>query len=112
MSKERAHRRAAREAERAAAAAAAERARAQAARRAAWSRLLPRRRARRPQRYGALPTQTKVQLVAGWLAVQLVLWQLVDATGTRLGLAVLTLALLPVLVVLTVNTSSRRSSHR
>lgn len=113
MSKERARRRATREAERAAALAETERRRQKQARRQALRRHLPRMPARktsRPARYGALPNSVKARLAVGWLAVQVLVGQLTDSWAQRVGIALLTLAVLPLVVVLTLNTASRRNT--
>ena len=105
MSKARAHARAAREA-------ATQRERAQIARcRARTDRALrlrpslpplPRRRRRR---YGAASPRVIAGLLLGWLVAQILVWQFVYGTQARLGLALVGLAVLPVIL-----TSSR--SHR
>ena len=105
MSKARAQARALREA-------AAQRERAQIARRRARTdralRLrpslpaLPRRRRRR---YGAAAPRVILGLLTCWLVAQLLIWQFVYDTQARLGLALVGLAILPVIL-----TSSR--SHR
>lgn len=104
MSKQRAHARALREA-------AAQRERAQIARRRARTdralRLrpslppLPRRR----RRYGAASPRVVAGLLLGWLVAQVLIWQFVYGIQARLGLALVGLAVLPVIL-----TSSR--SHR
>ena len=106
MSKARAHARVAREA-------ASQRERAQIARRRARTdralRLrpslppLPRRRRRR--RYGAAAPRTIAGLLLGWLVAQILIWQFISGTQARIGLALVGLAVLPVIL-----TSSR--SHR
>ena len=104
MSKERARAREARQAERAAEVAAAAARREKAARRAAArERLaLPQRR----KRYGALPGRVLAQLVAVFLAVQVVVAVFADAWRTRISAAVLTTAVLLVYV------KTRRSPAR
>ena len=105
MSKERQRARAAREAARAAEVQAAAERRAREAKRA--DRLpkvsLPRRR----RRYGALSTRELGQLVALWVALQVVVYFLTDSLQARLALAVLTAAVLAVLTA-----TRRRSSTR
>jgi hypothetical protein len=105
VSKERARAREARQAERAAEVAAAAARRDKAARRvAARERLaLPQRRRRR---YGALPGRVLAQLVAVFLAVQVVVSVFADAWRTRISAAVLTAAVLAVYV------KTRRSPAR
>ncbi len=100
MSKERAQARALREVAR-------ERDRAQAARRRARKdraqRLrpsLPALPQRRRRRYGAADPRFVGALLLGWAVVQIVIWQLVYSTQARLGLAVLGLAVLPVVTTL------------
>lgn len=44
----------------------------------------------RRRRYGALTTRTRCTLLAGWLAVQVLAWQLFAGLGQRFAIAVLT----------------------
>ena len=104
MSKARAQARALREA-------AAQRERAQIARRRARTdralRLRPSLPAlpRRRRRYGAAAPRVILGLLTCWLVAQILIWQFVYDTHARLGLALVGLAILPVIL-----TSSR--SHR
>ena len=104
MSKARAQARALREA-------AAQRERAQIARRRARTdralRLRPSLPAlpRRRRRYGAAAPRVILGLLSCWLVAQILIWQFVYDTQARLGLALVGLAILPVIL-----TSSR--SHR
>ena len=104
MSKARAQARALREA-------AAQRERAQIARRRARTdralRLRPSLPAlpRRRRRYGAAAPRVILGLLTCWLVAQILIWQFVYDTQARLGLALVGLAILPVIL-----TSSR--SHR
>jgi hypothetical protein len=105
MSKERARAREARQAARAAevARAAAERERRErkAQRRAAVAAKVPTLPPKRRKRFGALPTRTRVGLAVGWLAVQAFAWMTVADGRTRFGIALISLAALPLVVVLT-----------
>ena len=102
MAQTRKREREARQAARRAEVEAAAKKRERAARRHALIPTLPRRR----RRYGALPTRTRLQLLAAFLAVQVPFWVFVPSTGARLVLAVLTAACLLVLV------KTRRSPAR
>lgn len=61
---------------------------------------------RRRRRYGALTTRTAAAVWAGWFAVQVLFWQLIEPLATRFALAVLTGAALLVLI------TTRRSTPR
>ena len=78
------------------------------ARRARLARLRPGwpSRSKRPRRYGALPLRSRLQLVAGFFAVQALAWQFVHGVGVRASVAVLTASVLLVLV------TTRRSTPR
>jgi Flp pilus assembly protein TadB len=104
VSKERQKARAAREAARRVEVEAAARRRARAARRKARvpSLTVPRRR----RRYGALTARQRFQVVAAFVGVQAVAWLLFDAARIRISVAVLTVAVLLVLV------TTRRSTPR
>ena len=65
----------------------------------------------RRRRYGALPTRTRLQLLATFVAVQLLFGQLVHGLGARASFAVLTAAVLLVLVT-TRDPASKRSTPR
>ncbi|MCW2599043.1 MAG: hypothetical protein JWM02_872 [Frankiales bacterium] len=104
MSKERQKARAARQAARRAEVEAAARKR---ARRAKVQGLVPSVTVpRRRRRYGALPLRVRFQLVALFLAVQVLAWFFLHGAGARFSVAVLTAACLLVLV------NTRRSSPR
>lgn len=107
MSKQRQRDREARQAARAAEVARAAKAR---ERQARVQKLTPSLPARTPKqkRFGALPTRVRLGLAFGWLAVQLLVWQVFPETRTRLGFAIISLAALPLVVVLTRDTASRR----
>ena len=64
------------------------------------------RRPRRPRRYGALSTRARYQLLVAFVVVQVLAWYLLPSLGARLCLAVLTAAVLLVLV------KTRRSPAR
>jgi Flp pilus assembly protein TadB len=106
VSKERQKARAEREAARRAELEAAARRRGRAARRKALvpSVALPRRR--RPRRYGALTARQRYEVVAAFVVAQAVVWFLFESLRVRLTLAVLTVAVLLVLVI------TRRSTPR
>lgn len=55
-------------------------------------------RQRRRRRYGALPARARYQVVAAFLVVQALAWWLLDGPGPLLSVAVLTAAVLLVLV--------------
>lgn len=76
---------------------AAERRARQEHRAAVKQRLKPSLRRRR-RRYGALSTRARAELVAIFLAVQVVAWLLLPGVGTQFVIAVLTIACLAVLV--------------
>jgi hypothetical protein len=61
---------------------------------------------RRHRRYGALTGRERSRFAAAFVAVQAVAWLFVDTAGGRLAVAVLTAAVLLVLV------STRRSTPR
>ena len=102
MAQTRKREREARQAARRAEVEAAAKKRERADRRRALVPTIPRRR----RRYGALPTRTRLQLLAAFAAVQLPVWVFVPATGARLVLAVLTAA------CLLVHVKTRRSPAR
>ena len=69
--------------------------------------LVPRvTRRRRQRRYGALPVRARIQVVIAFFVVQALAWYLVSSLGARFSLAVLTAAVLLVLV------NTRRSTPR
>jgi hypothetical protein len=99
VSKERARARAAREAARAAERAKAAKAQARQQRLAALKPSLP-TVPRRRRRYGAMAVRLQLGLAAGWLLAQWVFWQVTADTRSRIGLAIVSLFVLPLLVVL------------
>ena len=107
VSKQRQRDREARQAARAAEVARAARAR---ERRARVERLTPTIPTRPPRqrRFGALPTRVRLGLAFGWFATQLLVWQVFTDPRTRIGFAIISLAALPLVVVLTRDTATRR----
>ena len=99
MSKERQRTRAAREADRAARLA-AEQARVD-REKGRPAPTAPVRKLKRQRRYGALPVRLQLGLALGYFLVQFVGWQVLSRPSQRLGLALLSLLLLPLAVVLT-----------
>ena len=71
----------------------------------------PGRRGKQPvyrqRRFPKLPWQLKLALGLGWLLVQVVVWLTIESLGTRIALGIISLAALPLLVVL-VRDPSRR----
>lgn len=61
---------------------------------------------RRPPRYGALPARARYQFLVIFFAVQVVVWTFLSSVGVRFCLAVLTAAVLLVLI------KTRRRSTR
>ncbi len=55
-----------------------------------------------------LPLVFKVVLALGWLAVNALVWYLVDDAAFRVGVAIVTLFAVPLIVVLAYNPSRRR----
>ncbi|MDP3712219.1 MAG: hypothetical protein Q8R60_07025 [Mycobacteriales bacterium] len=107
MSKQRQRDREARQAARAAEVARAAKAR---ERKARVEKLKPTIPPRPPKqkRFGALPTRVRLSLAVGWLATQFLVWQVFPETRTRIGFAIMSLAALPLVVVLTRDTATRR----
>ena len=106
MSRERQKARAARElARRAEVEEAARRRSREARRQAVAARLKPSPR-KRQRRYGALSARARYQLVVAFFVVQALAWYLFDGIGQRFSVAVLTIAVLLVLVL------TRRSTPR
>ncbi len=108
MSKERQRLRVARQAARAEEVARAAKAR---ERRQRVQRLKPSLPDRRPRqrRFGALPTRVRLALLFGWLGVQLLSFQVFSDPRTRFGMALVSLAALPLVVVITRDPRRRRS---
>ncbi len=97
-SKERQRARAVREATRAAEVAAAAKLRQRQVRRQVLLKRVKPVRPKRQRRYGALPAWARFQLACGFVALQGVAWFLFDGVGQRFSVAVLTLAVMLVLV--------------
>lgn len=106
MAKERQKARAAREAARRAEVQAAADKRAKRAKREVLLQCVKPTVPKRPRRYGALPTRVRAQLVVVFIAVQGIAWFLLTGVGARFSVAVLTAAVLLVLV------KTRRSTTR
>ena len=102
---QRAKARAAREAERAAQREKAARARQRRGKVEALKPALPRKQ---PRRYGAMPVRHRLALAFGYLVVQFVGWQVLEAPAQRLGLALLSLLALPLVVTLYFSPRSNR----
>ena len=69
-----------------------------------------RSRRSRQRRFGAMPVRTRVLLAVGFLAVQLLLWQLVPGAGDRVALVLVGLLVLPLVVVLLLSPAARGRS--